>query len=175
MAKIIRRGLAFAAASLVMHATWATADTVTFPPREESIPPPSVKHWIKYLVLGERNSPFPVILISTRRYKPLGLLEALIVVSRRRYDIVARFTESLSSECMNPLPPMFPRYTLGIYEGDVQTPRCVIPQVVACKYLSDVSTLSGMHWTAAQLKPINDLAISMTCRGRTYSNGKPYP
>lgn len=171
--------LAFAAASLTVLATWATADTVTFPPfpaSEESIPPPSVKHWIKYKVLGPRNAPFPVILISTRRYKPLGNLETLIVVSRPKYDIVAKFTESLSAECMKlPLQEPPPWYTLGIFEGDLLTPRCVIPKVAACKYLSDVSTLSGMKWTAAQLKPINDLAISMTCRGRTYSNGKPYP
>ena len=108
---------AFAAASLVMSTAWATEDTVTFPPREESVPPPSVKHWIKYMVLGPRNAPFPIILISTRQYEPLGILETLIVVSRRRYDIAAKFTESLSAECMNwPLqePPAW--YTLGIFD-----------------------------------------------------------
>jgi hypothetical protein len=177
MARVTR--FAFAAASLVLLVAWATADTVTFPqfpPSEESIPPPFVKHWIKYKVLGPRNAPFPVIVISTRRYKPLGILETLIVVSRPKYNLVSKFTESLSAECMKlPLKEPPPWYTLGIFEGDVVTPRCVIPKVVACKYLSDVSTLSGMHWTAADVKPINDLAISMTCRGRTYSNGKPYP
>jgi hypothetical protein len=167
---------AFAAASLVMSTAWATADTVTFPLREESVPPPYVKHWIKYMVLGPRNAPFPIILISTRQYKPLGILETLIVVSRRRYDIVAKFTESLSAECLNwPLQEPPDWYTLGIFEGDLLAPRCVIPKVVACKYLSDVSKLPGMRWTAAELKPINALTASMTCRGGTYSNDKPYP
>jgi hypothetical protein len=177
MARVTR--FAFAAASLVLLVAWATADTVTFPqfpPSEESIPPSFVKHWIKYKVLGPQNAPFPVIVISTRRYKPLGILETLIVVSRPKYDLISKFTESLSAQCMKlPLqgPPAW--YTLGIFEGDVLTPRCVMPKVVACKYLSDVTTFSGMSWTAAELKPINDLAVSMTCRGRTYSNGKPYP
>jgi len=177
MARLTR--FTFAAAGLVLLTAWATADAVTFPPfppSEESIPPPSVKHWIKYKVLGPRNAPFPVILITTRRYKPLGILEALIVVSRPKYNIVAKFTGSLSAGCMKlPLQEPPPWYTLGIFEGDVLTPICVMPKVVACKYLSDVSTLSGMNWTAEELKPINDLAVSMTCRGRTYSNGKPYP
>jgi hypothetical protein len=175
MAKLPRLRLAFAAASLAVLATWATADTVTFPPLEESIPSTSVTRWIKYKVLGPRNAPFPVILISTRRYKPLGFLETLIVLPRRRYDIVARFTESQSTDCMHPLPPEFPWYTLGIFERDLLTPKCVMPQAFACRYLSDVSKLSGMSWTAAELKPINDLAISMKCRSRTYTNGKPYP
>ena len=175
MAKLPRLRLVFAAASLVVLATWATADTVTFPPLEESIPPTSVTHWIKYKVLGPRNAPFPVILISTRRYKPLGLLETLIVLPRRRYDIVARFTESQSTDCMHPLPTEFPWYTLGVFERDLLTPKCVMPQTYACKYLFDVSKLSGMSWTAAELKPINDLAISMKCRSPTYINGKPYP
>jgi hypothetical protein len=175
MAKLTQIGLAFAAASLMLLATGATADTVTFPPLEESIPPPSVTYWIKYKVLGPRNAPAPVILISTRRYKPLGLLETLIVLPRRRYDIVARFTESQSADCMHPLPPEFPWYTLGIFERDLLTPKCVMPQAFACKYLADVSKLSGVRWTAAELKPINDLAISIKCRSRTYINGKPYP
>ena len=165
MAKPTR--LALAAACLLMLPTWATADTVTFPPLEESIPPPSMTHWIKYKVLGPRNEPFPVILISTRRYKPLGLLETLIVLPHRRYDIVARFTESQSAGCMQPLPPQFPWYTLGVFERDLVTPKCVMPQTVACKYLFDVSKLSGMSWTAAELKPINDLAVSMKCPRRT--------
>lgn len=164
------RFIRVAVASFVMF-TCATAGTDPFPPIEGTTPPSSVTHWIKYLVLGPSNAPFPIVVISTQRFNT-HRTEALIVLSPSRYDIVANFTESRSTECMRPTG--FPWFTLGINKHDEErTSMCAIPKATACGYLLDLSKLSGMNWTKAELKPLKTLAASMECPHKRYSDGKP--
>jgi hypothetical protein len=126
---------------------------------------PGVKHWISYQILGPRNHPFPIVYISTRHFTTT-LPEILIVLPNRRYDILSAYTQAriIRSDCPGEGPIDDIGYTFEIAERvERRTQRCVLPQASACDYLSGAAKLSGINWTAEELRPITDFMLTMRC------------
>ena len=157
--------LRFLLASAFLTTVGATtaADSPEFPPLFGQIPP--VSHWIKYLNIGERNYTYPVVYISSKRFKT-SWPEFLIVLDPARYDIVAKVTQSrlARTDCSMGMPMPPPPHTVEISErDDSRTQQCVIPQAAACEYFSAVTKLAGMNWTPAELRPIHQFVVSVDC------------
>jgi hypothetical protein len=148
---------------------------VLAPPVFATAPPKSVKNWIWYQIVGLRNHPFPIVYLSTKRFDT-RLPEVLIVVARPRFSIVSKYTRSriARSDCANGRvePGAVGNVEIAVHEGG-RTLRCVMPQASACDFLAGVEMLSGMDWTADELKPIVDLAVNVgACHYRQDTNGQ---
>ena len=157
--------LLFAVAGLTFLTISATADTFVMPPIEATFPNASITHWIWYQILGPRNHLYPIIYISTQRFET-RLPEVLIVMTRNRFNIVARYTHPRVTRpnCMTEVPYPYPRYTVDLVEHDGgTTQRCVIPKPSACEYFGGLKKLAGMNWTEAELDPINKLTDELGC------------
>jgi len=131
-------------------------------------PDSSVAHWIRLIVLGNRNSPFPIVWLSPQRFKTSGFPEFLVLLSHQKYDVVGNFTQTriARSDCARKEPQRPPWYTVEISEYvDGRTQMCVIPQASACRFLSGILELPSLNLDAEERKPIDDLARSIKCKG----------
>ena len=144
----------------------ATFDT-EFDPITGSDPGSRVKNWIKLAYFGARNYPYPIINVSTRRFKIRPrIYEALIVLPDRDYQSLATFTESqtcLENDVHHHSPDIVGLLKSESRKGHRSSP-CVMHQADACDYLSAVSVLPTINWTVAELKLIHDLAEAIKCK-----------
>jgi hypothetical protein len=174
---LVKATLAYIAwASLVMLLGCAASTAAELaPPIFATTPPKPVKNWIWYQIVGLRNHPFPIVYLSTKRFDT-RLPEVLIVVARPRFRIVSKYTRSriARSDCAKEVsvPGEVGNVEIAVHE-EGRTLRCVIPQASACDFLAGVQMLSGMDWTADELKPIIDLAVNVGgCHYRQDANGQ---
>jgi hypothetical protein len=127
---------------------------------------PGVEHWISYQILGPRNHPYPILYLSTRRFRTT-LPEFIIVLPSRRYDILSAYTQEriVLPDCLGEPPIDDVGYTFEI-AGRIKKriQRCVLRQAQACAYLSSVINLAGINWTAAEVRPITDFVLTMRCK-----------
>ena len=126
---------------------------------------PGVKYWISYEIVGPRNHPFPIVYLSTQHFRAIPP-ELIVVLPKRRYDIVSAYTQARIArpDCPGEMPTDEKQYTFGIVEGaEERTQSCVLPQASACDYLSGVVKLSGVNWTTEELRPIKDFMLTMRC------------
>ncbi len=142
-----------------------TFDT-EFDPITGSDPGSHVKNWIKLAYFGARNYPYPIINISTERFKIRPLIyENLIVLPYKDYQRFATLTESQS--CLEYDVNHHSPDIVGLFKSESRKGRrsapCVIHQADACTYLSAISVLPTINWTVAELKPIHDLAEAIKC------------
>ena len=116
---------------------------------------PPTRHWIWYTAMGIRNAQPPVIYFAEQRFDT-AIPEALIVLNRERYKIIATFTmrNVIESQCPS-IPYPVPPYSLKISQrSGNRAGSCVLPRSAACSYLFEVIGLSGMNWSAEELGPI---------------------
>ena len=143
---------------------WVTVSSAgDFSPTFGTTPNTSVKHWIKYVVVGPSNHPFPIVQKSTRRHKTIGFSEELLVVTPATYSVLARFTQSsiASGTCDMPLPP--PWYTVQISEHEAgHDYMCTMLQTPACQYLFGVLRLPHI-WTKAETTAITGFIEEIKC------------
>jgi hypothetical protein len=126
---------------------------------------PGVKRWIWYEILGPRNHPLPIVYLSTQPFKTRRG-EFLIVLPPTRYDIISAYTRARIArpDCPGKEPAGDVWYTVEIAEHDEKhTRRCVLPQALACDYLSGVVKLSGINWTPTELQPITEFMMEIRC------------
>lgn len=95
--------------------------------------------------------------------------EDLIVLTRPKYDLVARLTQSTMArpDCAVPsvIPKPPPDNSVWIFENDEAiTQSCVMPQASACPYLFAVMRLPRVNWTSKELGLIRDFIEAMSCR-----------
>lgn len=126
-------------------------------------PDAHVHNWIRLVVLGARNKPFPVIFFSPRRFKTPGFPEAHIVLSDIEYRSFAAFTRTKRCPIGVIERPAWGTLLITQYRDAHASDLCVMPPEAACDYLSAISTLSAINWTATQLEPIHELADSIRC------------
>lgn len=129
-------------------------------------PDSSVSQWIRFVVLGNRNSPFPIIWISPQHFRTSGFPEFLIELRRPRYKIVDNFTKIriMRSDCVRRDPRRPPWYTVEISQyADGYTRMCIIPGKSACRYLSGILRLPGVDWTSDERKPIANFMHGIKC------------
>jgi hypothetical protein len=127
---------------------------------------PGVKDWIWYQVLGPSNSPYMIVYLSRQHFKPY-IGEELVVLPTARYDIVSSYTQArmARSDCPGKLPTGDVWYTVQIAEhGNGLTRQCILPQRLACEYLSGVEKLGGVNWTAKEVQPIARFMNQIKCK-----------
>jgi len=157
---------ALALATILILTVPAHSSQIEPPSVFGTIPSSSIGHWIKYLVLGPQNKPFPIVWLSPQRFKVYDFFEFLTVLPRQKYDVVANFTEARMAQpdCDNRESGPPPQFTLQISKRTPTNTRlCVIPQRAACAYLSAVLGLRTIDWTADERRPIDTLMSSIKC------------
>lgn len=154
--------LAVALTALLFCVSTSSAENVSFSLFARD---PGVGRWIWYQILGPQNHPLPIIYLSTQHFKTRAN-EFLIVLPPARYAIIAAHTQARVArpDCPGEEPRGDVLNTVEIAEHDEKhTQRCVLPQALACEYLSGVVKLSGIHWAAKELKPITDFMLEVRC------------
>jgi hypothetical protein len=126
---------------------------------------PGTQRWISYEILGPRNHPFPIIYLSTQSFKPTWD-EFPVVVQPARYDMLAAYTRARIArpDCPGKWPVGNVWYAVQVIERDEEyVGNCVLPQALACNYLSGVVNLPGINWTASELRPITLFMSNVRC------------
>lgn len=127
-------------------------------------PDAQVKKWVRLAVLGARDKPFPVIFFSPQRFKSPGFPEVHVVLRNREYRILTAFTQTQRCSIGAIERPAWGTLLITEYADAHASDLCVIPPDAACGYLSTISKLAGITWTATQLEPIHELAGAMKCK-----------
>jgi hypothetical protein len=126
---------------------------------------PGVKRWISYEILGPRNHPLPIVYLSTQPFKTMSD-ELLVVLPPARYDVISAYTQGriARTDCPGEEPRGNVWYTIKIAEhNEKHTQSCVLPQALACDYLSGVLKLSGVNWTATERRPVTHFMAEVKC------------
>ena len=130
------------------------------------VPHPEIKHLISYSIWGPVNHPYPVVYLSTRHFETTS--DAfLTVLAPHRYNIVSTFTKAQMTRpaCMGAPPSVDIWYSVKITARDQKRTRtCILPQALACAYLSDLVKLSGINWSTQELMPIGAFMGEVGCR-----------
>ena len=163
--------------SAVLLSLAGATDANTYSYKSDFLPifgrQPPTNRWIWYTAVGVRNSQPPVIYIAERRFNT-KVPEALVVLSRSRYELMAAVTIHRVSlpQCPTDLPFPVPSYSLKIAQrSGSHVMSCVLPRVSACHYLVEVMSLSGMNWTSEELRPFESLRLNNGC-GDHYNSGE---
>jgi hypothetical protein len=126
---------------------------------------PGVTRWISYEILGPRNHPLPIVYLSTQRFKTMSD-EHLVVLPPARYDVISAYTRARTArtDCPGEEPRGNVWYTVKIAEhNEKYTQHCVLPQALACDYLSGVLRLPGVNLTATERRPITNFMAEVKC------------
>ncbi len=126
-------------------------------------PDAQVRSWIRLAVLGARDKPFPVIFLSPQRFKTPGFPEVHILLRGKEYRALAVFTRTKRCSIAVVERPAWGTLLITEYADAQASDLCVMPPASACGYLSAVSKLAGISWTATQLEPIRELADAIKC------------
>jgi hypothetical protein len=126
---------------------------------------PGVSRWISYQIAGPRNHPQPITYLSTQHFRT-NLDEKLFVLSRPRYDMVAKYTHARIArpDCPGSASVDDIGYTFEITEGvRKHTQRCMMPEADACTFLSGMKSLPGINWTMKERRQITTTMLTMGC------------
>jgi hypothetical protein len=126
-------------------------------------PPKSVNKWMKYQITLMPNHPWQIVLFSTQDFQLTGAgNESLFVLSHPEYNLLAGLTRS------QPCSPTLPHdYKGGGRISEYHNGRtrvCWLSRLAACDYLTTISTLPDIHWTAEQAKSIHGLSWDTECK-----------
>jgi hypothetical protein len=127
---------------------------------------PAVEHWISYEILGPRDHPYPITYLSTRRFK-VNSLEFLLVLARRDYARIAQFTTAqfAQPECPGTMPAEDVWRSVEVtVHNKSGTQKCILPQKLACKYLSGVAKRDGLNFTSDEASAIRIFMGAEQCR-----------
>jgi hypothetical protein len=148
------------------------ADTFTI----HSVPtaPSTIKRWIAYQMLGPIDHPHPIVYITTRHFDTT-VGELLITLSRPMYERIAKYTQARidDPDCPGDASLRKASYSIEItqHEG-VETHACVLPQALACEYLSGIGKLSGVDLKGGNLKPMANFIMDLRCANEIQSESR---
>jgi hypothetical protein len=126
-------------------------------------PPKNIRKWMKYQITLPPNHPWPIVLFSVQDFKITGYgNESLIVLTDREYDRIAELTRI--QPCAANLPPHYQGGGRITEYHNGRTKFCWLSQIVACDYLTTISTLHDVHWTPEQAKSIRGLSWDTQCK-----------
>ena len=126
---------------------------------------PPTKRWIWYTEVGVRDSGPPVIYIAERRFNTM-VPEILVVLSPKRYELLAAFTmhQIEPSLCPASRSGPLPRYSLKISQrSSGHIVSCILPGMIGCDYLEEVMNLPGVKWTRGELQALESLSAHHGC------------
>jgi hypothetical protein len=126
-----------------------------------STPPKEINDWVKLLVLGNRNSLFPIVWVSPQRFKLSGFPERLIVLPRKDYREFVKFISVRGCSKARPTGSVWGTLEISHHSKDRTEVVCVLPQKAACPYLADI--MDKIVTTKERRAPISDLRVSIGC------------
>jgi len=129
-------------------------------------PPDShIKRWIRYVIVGQHNHPFPIGFFSPQEFGPKTALESLIVLTDSEFKSLSAFSHTQSCT-KQPLRPKNDQWLAGqITEYDrKETKSCALFPIDACNYLLGLMELPDIKWTPAQLQLIRRMATETNCK-----------
>jgi hypothetical protein len=141
------------------------------PPFFGTNPSKSVNHWIRLVVEGLVNHPFPMVLISADSFRTWR--ETLVVLPPQEFAIVdglatARIgqPDCLQSPAALPMDLRGKEHRLWLFNhADERTQSCLIPRAAAsCGFLSTVMSQANIHWSAGDLEAIHLVAGEIGCK-----------
>jgi hypothetical protein len=116
---------------------------------------------MKYAITMPPNHPFRIVFFSTQKFRTTGYeTDVLIVMSRREYDLLDRFTQS--QRCDEAALPPAGGMIVAYRRRHLRV--CRLAQDIACDYLTAISTLAGIHWTPAQMEIIHGQSWDTQCK-----------
>jgi hypothetical protein len=127
-----------------------------------TLPPSSVKNWIRLDNIGPENAPVPIVWISSSRFRRVNP-DMLVVLPRHEFESLVTFVRSNQCSTVLDKPPGWG--TLGVTEfsdGKLK-PLCIMPCDKAHDYLPKILALSSINWTERKARPIRLLTISLAC------------
>jgi hypothetical protein len=153
------------------------ADLPNFPIGYDVIqgnPPDShIKRWIRYVIVGQQNHPFPIVFFSPQKFKPKTALEQLIVLPDSEYKSLSAFSRTQPCTKQERRPMNDPGSGGDITEHNgTETTRCALLLVDACNYLSGIIELPNIRWTPAQLKLIQRVAMETNCTSNNSNSSR---
>lgn len=150
-------------------------DVFVFPPAMGGIPNTLVEHWVRFLVYGNINHPFPMVTVSTGPLPDGGAGEFQIVLPRARYDLVDYITKERMSrgDCVADARLIEGRVNRNEHmlemidrDGGIIRP-CLLPSATeSCDFLSRILGLSQVHWTKSNIEHMRSFAGEMDCHHR---------
>ena len=123
-----------------------------------------IQRWIRYLIVGQQNHPFPIVFFSPQKFQPKTALELLIVLPDSEYKNLSVFTHSQPCTKQGLQPNNDQLRSGDIAEHGKETSHCTLLPVDACNYLSGITDLLDIKWTPAQRKLIHRLAMETNCK-----------
>jgi hypothetical protein len=132
-----------------------------------------IQRWIRYVVVGLRNHPIPIVFFSPHEFRPKTFLELLSVLSDSEYKSLSAFTSSqaCTGQRLGPNNDQWRAGEITEHEGD-KTTRCTFLPIDACNYLAGITELPDIRWTPAQLKLIHRITVETNCQFNN-SNSSP--
>jgi hypothetical protein len=147
--------------TLAFVSACSTADDLEFPAVFARSPQSSVRHWVWFQVVSIRDHGVPIVYVSTQRFKThVHADEVMIVVSRSRFDSLAKVTRAQFArpDCATRPPAPYKSVTIEVAIHDnAPTRKCIMPSATACAFLTAVSNSPAMAWTEQELSPIASL------------------
>jgi hypothetical protein len=148
-------------------------DVVLMPPFLGTNPSRSVNHWIRFVVDGVVNHPFPMVLIATERFRTWR--EHLVVLPASEFVIVDRLATArigragcAASAEEIPKDLLESEHRLLLFElADDGTRSCLLPRAAtSCAFLSGVIGLTNVAWGTGDLEAIRSVAGEIGCNVR---------
>ena len=148
-------------------------DVFVWPPFLGTNPSRSVNHWIRFVVEGQVNHPFPMVMIATERFKTWR--EHLIVLPASEFAIVdavaaARIGQAdcITSPVALPMELRESEHRLLLFEhADELTRSCLLPRAAtSCDFLSAVMSLANVRWGSGDLEAIRSVSGEIGCNVR---------
>ena len=127
-------------------------------------PDTHIHRWIRYVIIGQQNHPFPIVFFSPQEFKPKTALEMLIVLSDSEYKSLSSFSRAqhCTKQELRPNNDHWHGGDITEHDGH-RTTRCGLLTTEACNYLSGITVLPDIRWTSKQLALIRGIA-SETCK-----------
>lgn len=144
-------------------------DVFVMPPFLGTNPSRSVNHWIRFVVEGAVNHPFPMVLIATERFRTWR--EHLVVLPASEFAIVDRLAKArIGGDCATsveaiPKNLLEREHRLLLFEhADDDTRSCLLPRAAtSCEFLFRVIGLTNVAWGTGDLEAIRSVAREIGC------------
>jgi hypothetical protein len=129
-----------------------------------STPDRHFKQWIKYRIALPPNHPWPIVFFSPEEFQTTGAgNESLLAMNHPAYDHLTKFTRSQPCVQHTRHPSWHAGGEITEYDNG-KTRICYLSPTDACSYLTAITTLPDIQWTAEHTKVIRGLSWDTQCK-----------
>lgn len=124
--------------------------------------PSAAKAWLRFSVLGDRNAPYPIVWISPYSFRRV-FPESLVQLTSKEFEALVLFTRTFHCSHVVSKYPASGTIAISQFQRSSAESVCVLPKLVACRYLSEVFVLQDIRWTKTKREPMDALYTSLRC------------